>query len=336
MSGVKCTSKKIKALSLAIGVFFSSIGLTACGAKAEIPDPFDSTAALTGYGIVKKPEEKSIFFADNLCVTDGENLNTENVHAYVAMAAGVFDATTKETLYKQDIFKKVYPASTTKIMTLLCAIKHGDLSKTVTVSENIANIDADSSVAGLNVGDQLTIRQLSYGLMLPSGNDAAIAIAEGVSGSVEAFAELMNQEAQSLGATHSHFVNPHGLQDTNHYVTVYDMYLIFNEALRYQDFTDVIQSPNYLCKYTDKDGNKVEKTWRNTVRYVSGTEDHPSGINVIGGKSGTTGAAKYCMEKKKKNAAEHDIISLVYGADARVNLYLLMREILKYAKTPVS
>ena len=334
MSGVKCTNKKIQAFILSACVLFSSICLPGCGARTDVPDPFDSTAAFTGYGIVKKPEEKSIFFADNLCVTDGENLNTENVHAYVAMAAGVFDATTKETLYKQDIFKKVYPASTTKIMTLLCAIKHGDLSKTVTCSENIGNIDADSSVAGLHPGDQLTIRQLSYGLMLPSGNDAAIAIAEGVSGSVEAFAELMNEEARSLGATHSHFVNPHGLQDTNHYVTVYDMYLIFNEAIKYQDFTDVIQSPSYLCKYLDKDGNKVEKTWKNTVRYVSGSEDHPSGINVIGGKSGTTGSAKYCLVIYSKNAAEHDIISLVYGADARVNLYLLMREILKYAKTP--
>ena len=331
---MKCTSKKIKALLLSAGILFSSLFLPGCGSNAAVPDPFDSAAALTGYGIVKKPEEESIFFADNLCVTNGENLNTDKVHSYVAMAAGVFDATTKETLYKQDIFKKVYPASTTKILTLLCAIKHGDLSKTVTCSENIKNIDSDSSVAGLNVGDQLTIRQLSYGLMLPSGNDAAIAIAEGVSGSVEAFTELMNKEAQSLGATHSHFVNPHGLQDTNHYLTVYDMYLIFNEALRYQDFTDVIQSPSYLCKYLDKDGNKVEKTWRNTVRYVSGSEDDPKGIEVIGGKSGTTGAAKYCLVIYSKNEADHDIISLVYGADARVNLYLLMREILNYARTP--
>ena len=331
---MKCTSKKIKALLLSAGILFSSLYLPGCGSNAAVPDAFDSAAALTGYGIVKKPEEESIFFADNLCVTNGENLNTDKVHSYVAMAAGVFDATTKETLYKQDIFKKVYPASTTKILTLLCAIKHGDLSKTVTCSENIKNIDSDSSVAGLNVGDQLTIRQLSYGLMLPSGNDAAIAIAEGVSGSVEAFAELMNKEAQSLGATHSHFVNPHGLQDTNHYLTVYDMYLIFNEALRYQDFTDVIQSPSYLCKYLDKDGNKVEKTWRNTVRYVSGSEDDPKGIEVIGGKSGTTGSAKYCLVIYSKNEADHDIISLVYGADARVNLYLLMREILNYARTP--
>ena len=333
---MKCTSKKIKALLLSAGILFSSLYLPGCGSNAAVPDPFDSAAALTGYGIVKKPEEESIFFADNLCVTNGENLNTDKVHSYVAMAAGVFDATTKETLYKQDIFKKVYPASTTKILTLLCAIKHGDLSKTVTCSENIKNIDSDSSVAGLNVGDQLTIRQLSYGLMLSSGNDAAIAIAEGVSGSVEAFAELMNKEAQSLGATHSHFVNPHGLQDTNHYLTVYDMYLIFNEALRYQDFTDVIQAPSYLCKYLDKDGNKVEKTWRNTVRYVSGSEDDPTGIEVIGGKSGTTGSAKYCLVIYSKNEADHDIISMVYGADARVNLYLLMREILYYAKTPAA
>ena len=96
-------------------------------------------------------------------------------------------------------------------------------------------VPSDSSVAGLRSGVQLTLEDLLYGLMLPSGNDSAVAIAEHISGSVDAFVELMNKEANALGATNSHFVNPHGYHDENHYTTAYDLYLIFNQGILNQN-----------------------------------------------------------------------------------------------------
>lgn len=98
---------------------------------------------------------------------------------------------------------------------------------------------------------------LICGLLLQSGNDCAAAIAEHISGSQEAFAELMNTEAKQLGATGTHFVNPHGLHDENHYTTTYDLYLMFNEALKDQAFLDIISMNSYTAKVTSADGNFV-------------------------------------------------------------------------------
>ena len=94
--------------------------------------------------------------------------------------------------------------------------------------------------------------------MIKSANDAAVAIAEHIGGSVEGFAEMMNKEAQAIGATNSHFVNPHGLTADNHYVTAYDMYLIFNEALKYDGVGDIIRMTSYDSVYTDKDGKEKQ------------------------------------------------------------------------------
>ena len=99
-------------------------------------------------------------------------------------------------------------------------------------------------MCGIIPGDQVTLGELLYGLMLKSGNDAAMSIAVHVGGSVDAFVDLMNQEAARIGATQTHFMNPHGLQDEDHYTTVYDIYLMFQEALKYDEFQDIITHHN--------------------------------------------------------------------------------------------
>ena len=149
---------------------------------------------------------------------------------------------------------RLFPASTTKILTLYLALKYGTLSDVVTVSENAASVPSDSSVAGLRAGEQLTLEDLLYGLMLPSGNDSAVAIAEHISGSEEAFVELMNKEANALGATNSHFANPHGYQDEDHYTTAYDLYLIFNQGILNSKFVDIISAPSYTADIKEQDG----------------------------------------------------------------------------------
>ena len=257
------------------------------------------------------------------------NLNTHTVDSQLAAAAGLFNTVTGSVPYKQNIFRRVYPASTTKVLTALVALKYGNLSQTITISENAVNQPADSSVADLRAGDRLTLRQLLYGLLLASGNDAAIAIAEGVSDDTDPFVALMNQEAKALGATQSNFINPNGLPDPNHYTTVYDMYLIMKAAIQYPDFVDVIHTASYDAHYTDAAGNAVTQTWQNKNQYINGSRQTPEGVEVIGGKTGTTEDAGYCLVLLSRNAAGQDIISLVYKADTRTNLYLLMGEILE-------
>ena len=176
-------------------------------------------------------------------------------------------------------------ASISKIMTAIVALEQSDQTDTWQVSKDI-DAHATGSSIYLKPQQEVSMEALLYGSMLRSGNDAAIAIAEAISGSVEEFASLMNEEALALGATQSHFVNPNGLPDENHYTSVYDLYLMFRAALENELFVDIISTKSYVVSYTDAQGNPVEQNWENTNQYLSGHSEPPEGFQVIGGKNG--------------------------------------------------
>ena len=195
----------------------------ACSGCAK-PEPSE---AITEYELetYRKDLYRGSLFADELCVT-AENIENPSVSEDTMLhGAGLFGVNEQKVLYSYQIHDRLFPASTTKILTALLALESGRLDEIVTVSQNAVNVPSDSSKAFLQTGDQLTLRDLLYGLMLPSGNDAAVAIAEFLGGSEEAFAQMMNEKAQSLGATNSHFVNSNGYQHEEHYTTAYDLYL---------------------------------------------------------------------------------------------------------------
>lgn len=268
------------------------------------------------------------FFATNYCVSDQDNFGLEAVDSHVAQGGGVFNLATGKCTYGQNLFGRMYPASTTKILTCLVAIEQGDLSQMVTVSSYAADQTPDSSVANLSAGDVMSLKDLLYGLMLRSGNDAAIAIAEAVGGDEAGFARLMNERAKSIGATNTHFVTPHGLHTDDHYTTIYDMYLIFQEALNNDTFVEIMSSPSYHVTYTGSDGATKAQDWNNTNRYLLGKEKAPAGFTVVGGKTGTTYEAGYCLVLYSLNDRNQPIISIVYNADCALNLYYLMNELL--------
>ncbi len=324
---MKCINKRLRLLCLTsiAAVFISGCGQT----TVSYDNPYDVYATTSDLGLSGTGEcEEQTYFSENLCVVDDTNIGTDDTHSNVAEGAGVFNLATGTVNYAQNIYEKLYPASTTKILTAYLALKYGNLDDLVTVSEYAAKQASDSSVCGLKAGDVISLHDLLYGMMLKSGNDAAIAIAEHLSGSVEAFADLMNQEANAMGATRSHFVNPNGLPDENHYTSVYDLYLIFQNAVKDDRFVDIISTMSYDTSYTDAAGNPVEKTWENTNQYLVGKETPPDGITVVGGKTGTTGAAGYCLVLYSTNSAGQPIVSIVLKADCKSNLYLLMNEML--------
>ena len=302
--------------------------------KSHEPDvnndnPYDIYSTSADYGLASEGAgSEKTYFSQNLCVADDVNIGNDTTDSQVAEGAGTFNLATNTVTYAQNIYEKLYPASTTKILTAYIALKYGNLEDYVTVSENAANQASDSSVCGLKAGDVVQLKDLLYGMMLKSGNDAAIAIAEHIGGSVEGFADMMNQEALAMGATRSHFVNPNGLPDENHYTSVYDLYLIFQNAVQNQTFLDIISTMSYDVVYTDVNGAGVEKTWENTNQYLTGKEKAPEGITVVGGKTGTTGAAGYCLVLYSYNASGQPIVSIVLKADGKSNLYLLMNEML--------
>ena len=150
-------------------------------------------------------------------VPEDQLLSSREQFSVAAKAALLIDLNTNRVVYEQDADERVYPASLTKIMTCLIALENGNLSDVVTVSESaLADLDEDSSVAGLVVGEQMTLENLLYCMMVVSGNDACNVIAEHVAGSVTDFVRMMNQRAYELGCTNTHFNNPHGLHDESH------------------------------------------------------------------------------------------------------------------------
>lgn len=323
---MKCINKmRLLCLCGIAAVFMSGCGQTV----VSYDNPYDIYSTSADYGLASDGAgSEKTYFSQNLCVADDVNIGNDTTDSQVAEGAGTFNLATNTVTYAQNIYEKLYPASTTKILTAYIALKYGNLEDYVTVSENAANQASDSSVCGLKAGDVVQLKDLLYGMMLKSGNDAAIAIAEHIGGSVEGFADMMNQEALAMGATRSHFVNPNGLPDENHYTSVYDLYLIFQNAVQDQTFLDIISTMSYDVVYTDVNGAGVEKTWENTNQYLTGKEKAPEGITVVGGKTGTTGAAGYCLVLYSYNASGQPIVSIVLKADGKSNLYLLMNEML--------
>lgn len=323
---MKCINKmRLLCLCGIAAVFMSGCGQTV----VSYDNPYDIYSTSADYGLASEGAgSEKTYFSQNLCVVDDVNIGNDTTDSQVAEGAGTFNLATNTVTYAQNIYEKLYPASTTKILTAYIALKYGNLEDYVTVSENAADQASDSSVCGLKAGDVVQLKDLLYGMMLKSGNDAAIAIAEHIGGSVEGFADMMNQEALAMGASRSHFVNPNGLPDENHYTSVYDLYLIFQNAVQNQTFLDIISTMSYDVVYTDVNGAGVEKTWENTNQYLTGKEKAPEGITVVGGKTGTTGAAGYCLVLYSYNASGQPIVSIVLKADGKSNLYLLMNEML--------
>ena len=200
-----------------------------------------------------------------------------------AKSAIMIEQSTGRILYEKDAHTKRRIASITKIMTAILAIESGKMDKTVTVTDSI--LKAEGSAIYLQVGEKIKLSDLVYGLMLRSGNDAAIAIAEYVGGSVEGFASLMNEKAEWIGMENSHFTNPHGLDDSdNHYSTAYDMALLTKYAMgnkTYQKIsgTKIHRAPN---------PNEVwDRVWKNKNRLL--TEKYKY---CTGGKTGFTKKAR--------------------------------------------
>lgn len=275
-------------------------------------------------------EEK--LFADELCVAT-DDVSMEGVSEMSGVpAAALFDVNGKKVDFSYGIHERRYPASTTKILTALVAIKNGNLDDMVTVSENAAasSFAADEQTCGLIAGDQLTLRDLLYGLILYSGNDNAVAIAEHVAGNMESFAELMNEQAKELMATNTHFINSNGLHSEDHYTTAYDLYLIFNECIKHQEFMDIISADSYTVHVTQADGSTREMEHAPTNYYASGEAALPTGgVTVVGGKTGTTDQAGNCLILLDRDENENPYISIVMGADTKPLLYEEMTAMLE-------
>jgi len=222
-----------------------------------------------------------------------------------AEAAVLMVADTKQVLFAKKPDGLMYPASTTKIMTLITALENGDQNQIVTVSPHAAA--CEESRLGLKAGDQLTLSNAMNGMMLISGNDAAEAIAENVAGSIPQFVKLMNANAEKIGAVNTHFSNPHGLPDPyNHYSTAYDLALITNYALKNPDFAKIVSTKEYDVTFLNDTTIHVENIDRMLRTYPGAT----------GVKTGYTHDAGPCLVSSAKRGGVQ-LIAVLLNDDQR-------------------
>lgn len=306
-------------------LLFCASLLTGCTRLQKLDNPYnfpERTALYQTSDVAGKLEP----FAYDLCLPSEDTATEDN--KVTAEAAAVFNLQDKTVLFAKNPYERLYPASITKVMTALVALKSGNLDQEVTITQDAVIRESGATLCGIKPGDKLTLEQLLYGLMLPSGNDAGIAIAVQLAGGVEQFSQMMNDEALKIGATGTHFVNPHGLNNENHYTTAYDLYLIFNEALKYPEFRKIIGAKEYTATYENRTGKAVTATWKATNWYMTGERQMPDNLTVLGGKTGTTLAAGNCLIMGSSTATDQEYITVVLKAPSRIGLYDNMTNIL--------
>lgn len=209
-----------------------------------------------------------------------------------ADTAVLMEQHTGKILYDMRADKRMQPASITKTMTLLVALENGNLQDTVTVGKEILQIPGDSSKVPLIEGETVTLETLLYGLMIKSGNDAGMTIAVHIGGSVEGFVDMMNARAQELGCTGTHFMNPHGYEDKNHYTTALDMAKIAQEGMKNEAFRKIVGAPSFTIQPNNK---RLESyTMKTKNRFVDHNENleysYPYGTGI---KTGFFSAAQH-------------------------------------------
>ena len=239
-------------------------------------------------------------------------------------AACLMELTTGKILYEKEADTRRSPASVTKIMTTLLimeAIKSGK----ITLQDEVVTSAHAKSMGGSQVfleeGEKQTVDTLIKCILVASGNDASVAMAEYIGGSEEAFVQKMNEEAKALGATNTNFVNPHGLHDPQQYTTAYDLYLMFNACSKNPTFIDIISQKSYSATITSADGDQWTTEWIPTNYYSAGEATPPEGVNVLGGKTGTTDEAGSCVILYNQDMESNPYISVIMGADTKTILY---------------
>lgn len=242
-----------------------------------------------------------LIFFPSCCYADNTNYSTPSLNSRSAI---IIEKSTGTILFGKNENEKRKMASTTKIMTAIVVLENvNDLSEIATVSKNAASIGG--SRLGLSVNATITVNDLLYGLLLCSGNDAAICLAEYVGGSVELFADLMNKKALELNLINTHFVTPHGLDNDEHYTTAYELALITKYALENKTFSKIVSTKNYsvLINNSPKNINNTNEL----LGYLDG---------VYGVKTGFTNGANRCLVTSCKRG-DLDIICVVLGADTK-------------------
>lgn len=250
-----------------------------------------------------------------------------------AESACLMDVNSGAVLYEKNARKAQFPASITKVMTCLVALENSSLSENVTFSSDaVYGIEPGSAHIAAEVGEVMTMEQCYYGMLLPSANEVCLAVAEHIGGSKEKFADMMNEKAEELGCVNSHFVNPNGLHDENHYTCAYDMALIARAAYQYETFRTVCGTKYYTMEPTNK--KKEERGLLNAHQMVYGWKYPQYQYEYcVGGKTGYTDKSLWTLVTfaKKDGMTLVAVVMRDYGPTYEANEYTDSKALFEYA-----
>lgn len=228
-------------------------------------------------------------------------------------ASLIIDMNTGRILHKQNENKRMYPASTTKIMTALLVLENLELTDKVTImEEDFKGVTPYQSPFNIQIGEEITVLDLLYLLLLPSANEASTALARAVSGSTGKFVDLMNERAKELGANSTNFVNPHGLHEDNHYTTAMDLSIMATLALENETFRLIVNTAQKKLSPTNK--TPQPRLIYTTNRLIFKSSDSAFYKNAYGVKTGFTNPAGYCLVALAKKTDDAKILTVVLGA----------------------
>lgn len=237
----------------------------------------------------------------------------------------LIDAPSGDVLFEHDADEVLFPASTTKMMTLLIALENTDPEQQIVVPASAADVPADSSLVPVHPGEKMTMRDLLYGLMLRSGNDAANAVGELVSGSVDAFVEQMNVRAQELGMTKTHYENPHGYHDENHFTTARDLACLARFCMTNPAFCEIVTYLGYTIPETE---NREAVFLPNTYEIFDSSS--PYYIEGAAGiKSGYTSDAGFCYAGAAQRG-DRTLIAVILGVPGRNRGWTDLKRLFEY------
>lgn len=317
--------KKIRTIAIAMAI---TILLSGCGLSDEkvlltnehgLSEDAVSASSLT--------VGKQLWSGAEVCVPDdGALYEDEEVSAGAAL---LFSLDRPEAVYAKNVYQEMNPASITTLFTAYVVLQNKNLSDTVTVTADaIANLQHASNI-GLEVGDQLTVEQLLYGMILCSGVDAANVLAVETAGNKEDFVKMMNDAARECGCVDTQFQNPNGLTETGHYTTVYDIYLVMHKLAENEQFMKIISTDTYHAVYRNADGDKREETYISTVQYVEDEVSKIGSVSIVGGKTGTTSSAGHCLALICSNSSGENYLAIILKAKSKDSLYEQIEHIVK-------
>ena len=310
---MKCTNKKNLEMIL---LCILAITLSGCG-KNDYAFQYSKNHHTSSFNIISSTTpQTAATFASDICVVS-QDIPSVDFSVETESAAALFDVKKNTVIYAKDANEMMYPASLTKVMTALVALKYGNLEDYLVATENVKITERGATLIGLKSGDTMTLNQALHILLINSSNDVANLIAENIGGDIETFVGMMNEEAIRLGATNTNFVNPHGLSDPNHYTTVYDMYLIFNEAVKYDKFNEIIHMDSYETVYYDSRDREKDVDISTTNMFLRGNYTAPNNMTIVGGKTGTTDMSGHCLMILAKDSAANPYIGIILRASSR-------------------